>query len=275
MLQLQFNDYFKAIEPLKEVSINKLFARFIVEKHLTGKIYVDQIENPSTFYIVHPYGMSLLFGETENESFNIQFVNYMLNKSRDRQNYDWMQAWPDAWHLKLDQLLGNKLVLQTNNITDRTDVTEIHTRVNFRFNRDKYQTFRKNLPFSQKPVVRVDNKIFEAMHGRVVPKFFWENANHFLKDGVGFSLMVDGKPASTAYTAYVVDHEYELGIETVETCRGKGYAQYACAALIDYIIEKNFEPVWSCRLENTSSYMLAQKLGFEPILELPYYRLGL
>jgi hypothetical protein len=34
------------------------------------------------------------------------------------------------------------------------------------------------------------------------------------------------------------------------------------------------EPVWACRLENDGSYKLAQKLGFEPVLEIPYYRLS-
>lgn len=34
------------------------------------------------------------------------------------------------------------------------------------------------------------------------------------------------------------------------------------------------EPIWSCRLENTGSYKLAQKIGFLPTAEIPYYRLS-
>jgi len=51
----------------------------------------------------------------------------------------------------------------------------------------------------------------------------------------------------SAYSAYIHDNYLELGIETVEEYRGKGLAQYVCSALIDYCLQNNFEPVWSCR----------------------------
>ncbi len=274
MYLLDPTDYKKVIEPIKKVNINSLFARFVVEGKISGSIYVDDVDNPATFYVVHPYGMTLLFGNIGNDAFNNWFCDYALNSSKSRQKYEWMQAWPNDWHLKIQQLLGDKLMRLADNQTGRTDVVEIHGRVNFRFNIDKYNVFRNALPKCENPVVRVDEQIFEGMKGSVVPQFFWKNAGHFLTDGVGFSVLVNGMPASTAYTAYVVDHYYELGIETVEAHRGKGFAQHACAALIDYLIENNYEPVWGCRLENTGSYLLAQKIGFEPVCQLPYYRLG-
>jgi L-amino acid N-acyltransferase YncA len=63
-------------------------------------------------------------------------------------------------------------------------------------------------------------------------------------------------------------------METIEEYRGKGFAMNICAALIDYCIKNNYEPIWSCRLENIGSYKLAKKLGFELTLKLPYYRLS-
>jgi RimJ/RimL family protein N-acetyltransferase len=71
----------------------------------------------------------------------------------------------------------------------------------------------------------------------------------------------------------VHDNYLELGIETVEAYRGKGLAQSVCSALIDYCLQNNYEPVWSCRFENTASYRLAQKLGFEPVSTRTYYKL--
>jgi RimJ/RimL family protein N-acetyltransferase len=61
----------------------------------------------------------------------------------------------------------------------------------------------------------------------------------------------------------------------VEQYRGKGLALHACSALIDYCLEYNYEPVWACRLENYASYKLAQKLGFDPVLYMPYYKLNI
>jgi RimJ/RimL family protein N-acetyltransferase len=111
------------------------------------------------------------------------------------------------------------------------------------------------------------------MTGTVVPMHFWTNAEQFCNHGIGFSLFYDNQLASTAYSAYVHDNFWEIGIETVEEYRGKGLAQYACAAFIDYCLLNNFEPVWSCRLENTNSCKLAQKLGFEIVSKRSYYKL--
>jgi RimJ/RimL family protein N-acetyltransferase len=66
----------------------------------------------------------------------------------------------------------------------------------------------------------------------------------------------------------------EIGIETAEEFRRKGFAEIVCEAIIEYCIANKYEPVWSCRLENSGSYILAQKMGFEPIYKIPYYRLS-
>lgn len=51
-------------------------------------------------------------------------------------------------------------------------------------------------------------------------------------------------------------------------------AELTCRKLIDYCLERDLIPVWSCRFENTASCKLAQKLGFEPTLMIPFYRLS-
>jgi hypothetical protein len=71
--------YSIAEEQIKKVQINNLLARSVIEKHVTGSIFVDNILDPHTFYVVHPYGMSLLFGDHTNKEFNNQFKSYALN----------------------------------------------------------------------------------------------------------------------------------------------------------------------------------------------------
>ena len=43
----------------------------------------------------------------------------------------------------------------------------------------------------------------------------------------------------------------------------EGFARYTCAALIDYCLENNYGPVWSCRLENSISTICQKKLVIE------------
>jgi GNAT superfamily N-acetyltransferase len=263
------------LPPLKEVKINTLFARFVLEQKVTGKVYVNRLENPSVYYIEHPYGMSLLFGDTGDEAFNLNFIDYTLNLSGNRKHYVWMQAYPKSWNDKLESLLGEKLVKAGNFENEvQSKIVELNTRVNFKFNPDKYNRFRQTLTGKNYEIVRTDEKMYAAMAGNVVPCHFWDNADEFIKNGVGFSLFYEGKLATTAFSAYIFEGVLELGMETFPEYRGKGLAQLVCSALIDYCIGHNYEPVWSCRLENIASYNLAQKLGFEPTITLPYYRLN-
>lgn len=275
MIELSCNRYHLLLPLLNEVRINTLFARFVLEHKVTGKVYVNRLENPSVYCIGHPYGMSLLFGDTGDEAFNRRFVEYALNTNGNRKHYIWMQAWPKTWNDKLDNLLGKKLVKAGNHENEvQNRMVELNTRVNFKFNPEKYRRFKKTLTGKNYEIVRTDEKMYTAMVGSVVPCHFWDHAGEFIKSGVGFSLFYEGKLATTAFSAFIFEGVLELGMETFPEYRGKGLAQWAYSALIDYCLEHNYEPVWSCRLENTASYNLAQKLGFEPTLTLPYYRLS-
>lgn len=275
MIELPRNSYHLLSESLKEVKVNTLFARFVLEHKVTGKVYVNRQENPSVFYIEHPYGMSLLFGDTGDEAFNRRFLEYALNTDGNRKHYVWMQAWPKTWNDRLDSLLGEKLVQAGNPENEvHKNIVELNTRVNFRFNPDKYRRFRQTLTGKNYEIVRTDEKMYVAMAGSVVPCHFWDSANEFVKSGVGFSLFYEGKLATMAFSAFIFEGLLELGMETFPEYRGKGLAQWACSTLIYYCMEHNYEPIWSCRMENIPSYNLAQKLGFEPTLTLPYYRLS-
>lgn len=261
-------------ESLNSVNINNLFAHAVIDKKVDGNIYVDKTENPTTFYISHPYGMSLLFGETENESFNSELVDYALNTNRIRNRYEWLQTFPKKWNNKFSELLGEKLVktIGNKNIEKKNAVLE-NTRVNFRFNKEKYLSSRRNFTNPGYSILPTDEKLYEQMQGSVVPRYFWKNAKQFCEIGTGFSLILENKVVSTAYSAFVHEDKLEIGIETTEEARGKGFAVLTCSSLIDYCLETGYEPVWSCRFENTPSYKLAQRLGFEPILYIPFYRL--
>jgi len=265
--------YHMASEQLALLPINQLFARAVVEGHVNGKIYADNAEHPTTFLVTHPYGMSLLFGNENNESFNEAFVRYALNESKDRKRTEWLQAYPATWNEKLSVLLGDKMVREEDRTDKDSGKVELSTRVNFTFNREKHFEFKSVFGQNSYQIVRTDKHLFEEMVGTVVPKYFWNNGDDFYKNAVGFSLLYEGEVASTAFSAFIVDKKLELGIESVTRFRGKQFAIYTCMALIDYCLENGYEPVWACRFQNTNSFKLAQKIGFEPSLFLPFYKL--
>ncbi len=275
MKELSKENYSKVIDALKEVKINNLFARAVVENHVSGKVIVNDVNNPTTFYIVHPYGMTLLFGKHNNLEFNEAFKEYAVNKNDFRDSHEWMQAYPEQWDSTLKELFSDCSIKSSEKEPNHIkNLIELNTRVNFKFNLKKYHELKKDIRIPQTPATIAGKKEFENMQGTVIPLYFWNNANDFLENAIGYSTYYENELACTAYASCILDDFLELGIETVPKFRGKGLARYTCAKLIDYCLENDYEPIWACRLENIGSYKLAQKLGFEDVLQIPYYRLS-
>ncbi len=275
MIELSKNEYQKVLPFIKQVDFNYMFAKSVLEDDINGNVYVDCKENPSSFYIVHSYGMSLLFGNEKNTEFTSWLRGYLLNVEKNRVQVEWMQVFPDAWNDELDKLLGEKLARkkETQEIIDENINKKVieNTRVNFKFNYNTYSLFKENINLKDYNIVKTSTELYSKMDGAVVPKAFWKSAEQFEQSGVGFSLFIEEQLVSTAYSAFIHDNQLELGIETVKGYKGKGLAAICCAALIDYCIANDFEPVWSCKLENVASFKLALKLGFEPVSYRPYY----
>ena len=276
MILLNKKEYHKVLKPLQQVEINHLFADAVALGHVNGQIYVDNANEPTSFYIEHPYGMALLLGNSSNEAFNDWLLNQALNTFKTRNRYEWLQAFPKTWNDQIATAWATYLVKQKDNTDDgfNSNKIEENTRVNFRFNQATYFELKSRLLLSDAQVIRTDRQTFENMQGSVIPKRFWNNAEDFCSRAVAFSVMDGESVACTAFSAFVVGNQLEIGIETSDNYRGKGYAIATCAALIDYCLEHGYEPVWGCKLENTASYLLAQKLGFEPTVYWPFYRLN-
>lgn len=268
-------NYSKAVDALKEVQINSLFARAVAENHVSGTIYVDDIDRPTVFYVIHPYGMSLLLGKNDNQDFNRAFRDYALNKNGIRNAHEWMQAYPAHWNSTLKDLFADCLIRSSaNNSSLKRGVIELNTRVNFEFNSEKYFELRKSLKAPPASVIKTRKQEYDEMEGTVIPSNFWNNANEFLQRAIGFSTYVEDELACTAFASFILEDSLELGMETTPQFRGKGLARYTCSKLIDYCLANSYVPIWACRLENIGSYRLAQSLGFEDVLQMPYYRLS-
>lgn len=287
MIKLTPGQYEKAWPLLRTVAINTLYVEAVIGQKVDGTVYADSVENPTVFYVAHPYGMSLLFGSTNNESFNRALTAHLLNGSGVRDRYEWLQAYPGQWDEKLKVLLGDRLIPKNAPVHSGGDASSRelaasleeegrvleNVRVNFTFHEDKYRKAAGKRRLNAQEIVPITYEMAQSIQGAVVPGGFWRMDGQASAEHAGYCLLVNGEIASTAFAAYHTDTQLEIGIETAEAHRGRGYAFQVCAALIDYCLERGLEPVWSCRRENEGSYNLAQSLGFEPTRTFPYYRL--
>lgn len=265
MINLPENGYIHAVRELRKVTFNSLFARSVVEKHVDGKVFVDNIQNPRVFYVLHPYGMALLYGDVSSTFFKSELKEFLI-KNETRSVGRWIQVFP----LDIGEIIDELII----NMDDSENTTLIKLeRINFKFNLERYRTFRRELELEKYFFCEIDKSIFNDFNGGVVPKKFWNNAKEFISKGSGFSLIVDDHPVSIAFSSFVHEDMLELGMETKPNYRKKGYASIVCARLINYCIENGLEPIWACSSTNYASYELAKKLGFEPVQHLPYYEL--
>lgn len=283
MIELDKQHYEKAIPIIRSAAINTLFALSVLEKKVEGKVFVDDEYSPTSYYVQHPYGMALLYGETNKEDFYQQLVSHMLNLEKARSGFEWLQVYPASLYSKIDNILGINLVKKNSNdlykktvAQDEDDKVLEYQRINFLFNKDKFATMERKFIDKNRnyKVVITTETIFNQLEGSVVPKYFWNNYNDFMKQGIGYTLLENDQPVSTAFASFVIDNKLELGIETAKKYHGSGFGNIVCAELIEYCIEHGYEPVWSCNSGNIGSIKLAQKLGFEEFKRIPYYRLA-
>lgn len=275
MYLLPKKDYDVIHDIVEKITFNVLFAKSIVNHEFNGNIFVDHKEHPETAYIVHDYGMGLLAGNNKNNAFNHWFYNYALNKNKERTKADWVQIENTHWEQTLASLFGNKLIKSADNKPDNPVLIELNTRVNFKFDIKNYIEQSGFAGNSSIQIVQTDKNYFNEMTGTVIPKAFWGSDDIFFKKGIGFSLLENNQLAATAFSAFRTHTQLEIGIECLPAFRRKGYAQMVCSALIHFCLQNQLEPVWSCKIENTSSYNLALKLGFNDVAHRPYYRLAL
>jgi predicted GNAT family acetyltransferase len=79
---------------------------------------------------------------------------------------------------------------------------------------------------------------------------------------------VDGKGVSFCTAQSETETLWDIGIETLEEQRGRGYASLIVAYMIDQLGRRGKRPVWGAEETNVPSMRLASRLGFKPVDKL-------
>lgn len=119
----------------------------------------------------------------------------------------------------------------------------------------------RKLP-SEYRICEINRELFTSIEGRVTPDFYWKDSEEFLKHGKGYCMMIENTPVSWAFSAASSNEGIDIGIETAPNYRQKGLGAHVAEQMIRYCFENNKHPIWSCDTANTSSQILAEKLGF-------------
>lgn len=67
---------------------------------------------------------------------------------------------------------------------------------------------------------------------------------------------------------YMQDLVQEIGINTLDGFKGKGYATDVCFACEREILKNGKSPLWSTTMDNIASQKLAEKVGFDKFADI-------
>jgi hypothetical protein len=295
---------FKAVTPLlAAVPFDMVFVRAVVRGFQSGRVFADDPSRPSVALVWHSCGAALLCGgygappeeagegagngnaagEALRRVVHLLLAGERFGKSRFR-----LYCHPETWNRRLSAALGNRLVRYSDfELRGSADPEAVcgrlaplqdekvvaWTRVQFAFDEKAFFRGPESTVLADGfSAVPIDSGLFEKAAGTVVPKKFWDSAEHFRKGGFGFCLVTAaGGVASTSFAAYVDGEEVDVGIETDPAYRGRGLAERVCRTMIESCLERGLRPVWGCRKDNLGSRRLARKLGFSEIMYHPAY----
>lgn len=67
---------------------------------------------------------------------------------------------------------------------------------------------------------------------------------------------------------YMKDYVREIGVNTLQDHRRRGYAAAACSKCVDEILKSHKVPLWSTSVNNAASRKLAERIGFAEFAEV-------
>lgn len=258
-----------ALQSLDSVPLNTGFARAVLEGKVDGTFWVDRVDSPRAFHALHPYGMSLVWGDAFKEA-SAHVLHHLQAGAYRTDRDEWLQIDPRWQHLDWDQQLG----AIEEPTTIGSSPCSRHTRINFIFDEGRFKQVTDKDELQEGWQLRRATGEDFALSGQVVPSHFWRNAEQFLAAGGGWCAEQAEEVGAIAFVSYRWNDEFEIGIETMPHARRRGLGLAVAWRLISDVLEAGLRPVWSCRMDNAASYALAQTLGFSLLRTLPYYRMS-
>lgn len=217
-------------------------------------VYADEEDKPNVILILGGFAGTALYGDTGSSENNHEIKKLILDSTGDDGNDIWLSLYSPNWESKLDELFNGFSIRKDN-------------RLIYRLNNEKFQyhiNWQERIPNGY-IMKKYNSSSYEFIEKRNWQDFWYPESERF-----GYFLTNDDEIVSECTSVWVEKTGIEtgcveIGIETKEQYRGRGYAALTAAAFISDCLSKNLIPVWCCWQSTPNSKELAEKLGFEVI----------
>jgi RimJ/RimL family protein N-acetyltransferase len=208
----------------------------------SGKIFTDDVENPTWSVVQEPHDHSLYFGGSIDSEIMFSVIT-KLRKVGDVLVGMWLDDpridqlpgdnYYDGWTLEFyNRPIGKGLSKYINSLPDDC---ELH---------------------------RLDRNLIMQTEWGTDDVQFAGGAEKWEKKYIGYCLKNEARIAAEATAGPSVLGMYEPGVFTQERHRKKGYGTIVSARLIQEIESLGGQTYWNCAKQNLASAAIARKLGY-------------
>lgn len=229
---------------IKNINHNRAAIYAVVENITPGHIWVDSVTEP-TCAMIHPDNMFwyMLGNPPINNNFIEQIISIWIEHSRNESIE--IFTFSQKWQLLLSELLRE---YNKNNIT----------RCIYTFDKRTYEVM-----YSDKIEIPQDMKLN-----------YWDtNTDNIHEEILGllsafpsakvWAITKGDALVSHSEIICIGDNIAEIGVETHPNYQRKGMGKKVIRLLVNYCLENDITPEWSCWKNNASSCALAEKMCFK------------
>lgn len=258
MIELKTNEYNK-IDSLiahKENEFIFVFVQSIIDNNQPGKIFVNNIDNPTAGLVASRGGKYYLFGDEEDRSFNRLLLDFLANSDNHANFYD-LYFSSNTWLPIIKAPLNDNVVELSRShyiLSNTTTSPDNHATQSGEF-------LLKNL--NEQLYSRYVNEIDDSY------SLLWDSSEMYLERAFGYCYLNESSFVSACNTFYIGGGYIEPDIITISDYRKQGLAFALCQEFIKHSRQRKLIPYWDCDSGNIASNLLALKLGFNKVGEVP------
>lgn len=250
---------YSRVMPLVRGLDRYLSVRAVLQEDVEGFVYADDVMSPNTYFVWEISGDSGFYLEGEPSESRALEVNrvireelYAIGNESGRCVDFTLYTYPQTWEEYIPLILK-----------------DTYPRRYYRrsFLLDKPKTREIDLPagFYLSSVDRdfLDGRLEGDGHIRKWVEDPWRSKERFLEKGFGLCIHTDTEAVSWSLADYVSDNRVEIGIQTNEKYRRRGFASMVINAMVNGAIERGFDKIgWHCWGDNDASASTALRAGF-------------
>lgn len=228
---------------IDKIQVDKVYPCSIIEGIQSGEVIVDDVENPKCALFWHYSGFGYIAGEFD-ESFITRIIS-SIHSSKDKHSG------------RMALQIGDDEALASLMKEYRIEKKEQYL---FEYVEHVENTVELDAGFI---IEKINVTNYDLLSGRITPSFSWENKKQFLEHGYGYCILHENEFVACAFSAGISKEYVDIGVETLEKYRGKGYGKFVCLYMIEEIRRRKQIPIWECNTTNEASKRLACSVGFQ------------